>query len=63
MTTACLRRRAAPLLEEEGYRSRDALIPEIADPLGLYRSMTTSTLTARDHPLDAAKIKVGEWPD
>lgn len=55
-----LRPHAAPLFEEEPHASCDRLVAEVADPVGLDRTVAGSGFTTDDEPVDLLHIEVGK---
>src|SRR5437879_3107368 len=51
---------AAPLLEEERYADRSALIPDGADPIGVHGPGSVAALATHDHPADAGEVNRAE---
>jgi hypothetical protein len=48
----------APLPEEEGHISLDALIANFRDPAGIYGSRSRARFTAYDRPIDITQIQL-----
>ena len=49
-----------PLLEEEVDACIDALVADVADPVGVHRSRLGAGFSAHDSPVDAAKVEIVE---
>src|SRR5688572_127060 len=57
LSPSCLGRPSAPLLEEERHRGPNALVADLHSPVGPHRSMTSSTLSPRDHPVNPTQVE------
>src|SRR5688500_18363724 len=55
--SAGLRAQSSPLLEEERYAGRDALVSDLSHPICRDWAGSRSALSADDHPINTSKIE------